>query len=403
MSIGSQPPANSSWEKPVDYAWLCQAYERDLSEKLRQFNQDDDALQYWVPSEDVAESIASLFASLDDGGIRSATLRLNHDDAQRLDRAHLTRILPHKAVNLEFQAEGDVTILTATFAGRLARKADQSESVPDAVRAREANRAMDRKSAATRPAPATFDPPEPQTLTPALNTVLSGLAGQSARSTDAQQVIQVTGHVGAVCLSLDLLPDGVIVNARHAGTSYAASKHLLDGVCRFSRGRPVQELADHGAIWLANQMRLSAAAVPGIRHARTLDPAFVWLDALTRDAAAQWRIKAGRTDFTNDYAAPPSPEWRAKGTDQQIALLNDLLSSLREQRGLSGDAHVVDIEFDIRAVIFFADDFPAGQKALFLLAAERLFKQHADPRLEVYQQERRDASALRRLKQGEAA
>jgi hypothetical protein len=87
---------------------------------------------------------------------------------------------------------------------------------------------------------------------------------------------------------------------------------------------------------------------------------------------------------------------------ERLERLNRIISAaLQETSAPADSAKAVAFEHEVRVVIQFSGDVPGGQKARILMMLERDIKDHADPRLEVHQHERRDDSALRRLKQGE--
>src|SRR5262249_12377627 len=92
-------------------------------------------------------------------------------------------------------------------------------------------------------------------------------------------------------------------------------------------GLTLHELADHGAIRLEARLRNPNAQsrLSGIRLARAGDPAFRWVEVLTRAALADWRLKTGYRALTNEYDFSPRPQWLEASDAQCRAWLSQAI------------------------------------------------------------------------------
>jgi hypothetical protein len=378
----------------IDYDELYRSYHVQLTETLRNFNGDGGELQYWVPKEDVAASLAGLFCSLTEAGHRAASIRLGPDFAAQLDRADAARAFAALGADIAYRAQGaglwlDIDTLQD---GLPAQEATQADAVEQRAKAR----VVDRAQASRRVQAAQPEPAEPVGLPPhyesALRQAVSALPSAEACQTD-----NVPGGL-ALCLDVDATSHAIAA-ASAWGTSNPISTMLLSLLCHLAVGMPVQELADHGAIRLEAALRPSQRPLPGINHPRAIAPAFRWVEHLARAAAADWRRQAGVSRQINEFEPPVSAVWSALGTEERLRRLDGIMHASLLRRNLPTEgAEVVALEYDVRVVVALPSTLEPAQRSPCLLMLECDMKMYAEPQLEVYNQERKDNNVLRRLK-----
>jgi len=161
-------------------------------------------------------------------------------------------------------------------------------------------------------------------------------------------------------------------------------------------GLTLQEAADHGAHHLERRSRpdISHRPVAGVVLPCSADYLFAWVEQLLRRLRQQW----DNSSTLNVYDLRPTAAWLAMDDETRLKHLDAVLAELLAGLGLPSDAaHVLHVQQDVR-VLMHLDAVPSNDKQHLLILAERAFRSKVDPRLEVFIEELKDKSTLRRLK-----
>jgi hypothetical protein len=197
----------------------------------------------------------------------------------------------------------------------------------------------------------------------------------------------------------------IVAAARHDGAMPPLSG-VLDVFCQEIEGKPLQEAADHGAIYALERLRGDALArpVPGILTPRSAGSAFTCCEKLIRSIMAEHSRKTGDRDIANFWNPPISAEWRAKSDAERIAALQVITSKFSAARGLTPDAlRISEIDKTRRVVVEFGPEISYLDKPELLMRLEMDIRQTTGDRLELFMAEAKDSNTIRRLTPDEEA
>jgi hypothetical protein len=220
-------------------------------------------------------------------------------------------------------------------------------------------------------------------------------------STDAATITLLNAEDEGVKLSVGI--DGssrrlMIKTAEHHGARSAVETRTLDALCALVVGRPLQEAADHGAIYAMAALPNDCRKVDGIPTPTNAGAHFVLAQRLIRGihAAARAKFQIGHRD--NAWYLRPKADWLAMTELQQAEQVKPIIAAFLRENGLSEqDAWVSRIERGTRLTIAFSDGVSYSRKPALLMALEtKLRGQTGDP-LELFMDEMKDANKIRRL------
>jgi hypothetical protein len=176
---------------------------------------------------------------------------------------------------------------------------------------------------------------------------------------------------GGAGLSVAAGKDGLVTMARHSGAT-GALRSVLDVVCGYLEGRPLQEGADHAVIRAEAALRDKSKPRPvaGILTPDNADPLFRVPTKLVRDIFKQWAKATGFKPAWNMWDDKPGPMWGTWSEEERRRMAGALLGK---------DVEIVAILNDVRLVVH-SDDKDFGRK---MISLERKLKDSLDPRLEL--------------------
>jgi hypothetical protein len=194
---------------------------------------------------------------------------------------------------------------------------------------------------------------------------------------------------------------GLFETAWHDGPSAPLDRTVLDVFCDVLEGLTPQEAAEHGAHRLLSRLSsdLVGRPVPGICLPSNADPIF----ARPLSMAALLYRSSGLTSGRNAFASPTSLAWSGLESSERLARIDALLQSGLEDVGFPGGiVHRVSLDEDIlnrpiRVTIAFGGDTAAAAKPELTRRCERALRRALEPLLEVYVEELKDQSGIRRL------
>ena len=367
--------------KPIDYEALVTDYQSDMVDKLRSFGPAADFLELWVPDADLAKSLAAMVDAAAAAGTVSFSIFIGRRPAARLDMNALSEALQNQASIawrdenggkvLEFSAIHDARPI---IKNRTAKKIRRKKSRPDAP--------------AARPAAVKDSDEIPDAYAASLKQ--TNLAFEGKIDEEGGLVMVQAAADGAILALLVEPAANLIRMARHRDAATPEPAALLDRFCALIEGLPILEASDHGTIRLEARLRDRAARrpVPGVLSPEAAWSGFALPRALIRGALAAYRGKTGFSSRDNDFDPGAAAEWMGlddKARRQRLAALID-----------PAEATVTAIEHDVRVVVRFAAAMAGCDKQRQMMKMEQAIKAGAEPRLELYLEELKDANIIRR-------
>ena len=139
-----------------------------------------------------------------------------------------------------------------------------------------------------------------------------------------------------LCVTVDAGSNRLIVlEAHHEGASDAVTKRALDSMCGLVVGRPLQEAADHGAIYAMAALPGDCAAVSGIRTPHNAGPAFGLAERLIRKAHAAARSQLNIGHRENAWYLRANTDWLGKDETGPMPAAEAATEKIPTQRPLS--------------------------------------------------------------------
>jgi hypothetical protein len=192
-----------------------------------------------------------------------------------------------------------------------------------------------------------------------------------------------------------LIADAVF-DAPKAGPMAAA----LEGLCEILAGLPVQEARDHAVIRLEFSLRdpRQTHPVQGIVLPQNADTLFRLPSLLVNRLFDDYRTSTGYQPVANLYDPGPRQSWAALSPAERERRVLTVVAAEAPSLGFQeGDVHVVECKFPYAVTVRFGDRLGLPVKRGIALALERRVRERCDPRLEVFCEEKKDLSKLRRV------
>jgi hypothetical protein len=193
-------------------------------------------------------------------------------------------------------------------------------------------------------------------------------------------------------------PRLTVISASFGGARDAGEHRVFERFSSLIIGKPLQEAADHGALYTATSLPDDCAPVEGIRTPRNAGPAFALAERLIRDIHAAARERFTATSRDNNWYPGPSAAWLAKSEVEQAALIKPFIADAMRGCGLPvDDAWISRIERGRRLTIAFADTVSYTLKPGLMMGLERRLRREMGEPLEIFMEDMKDANAIRRL------
>jgi len=191
----------------------------------------------------------------------------------------------------------------------------------------------------------------------------------------------------------------IITDAVHDGAANGPMPAVLDRLCEIVIGSPVQEARDHAIIRLEHSLRGANQAHPvaGIVLPQNADRIFRLPSLLVSRLFEDYIHSTNYRPEMNFYDPGPRPAWAALTPAQREQQVAAVVTAQGEALGVhNGDLQVVEAKRPYAVTVRFGDQLSIPTKRKIALALERLVRQHCDPRLEVFCEEKKDLSTIRR-------
>lgn len=215
--------------------------------------------------------------------------------------------------------------------------------------------------------------------------------------TDATYRASAEGITLAVAISR---VDGTIRRAVHHGVSGPLMRAVLDVFCRTIETMPIQEAAEHGAIYALHRIKDQSMPSPvkGILLPGNGVPVFALPVRLIRVIAESYCQGAGVKFDWNFHDRPFSPRWLTLPRADKLAEIAGLVARFRSARNLDeGEIEILEIDKHDRLIVTFSDQVPMGQKPELMMDLERDIRQRTGERIELFLEVVKDRNQLRRL------
>ena len=350
-------------EKILDYDQLVETYSANLDVTLRGFRPAEEMLDTWVPDEDPIRSLSNLVEAAQLCGSDSIAVRVSNKTLN----GHSADSLSEKLAGL-----GEVTLTQEKNAMVLAIQALQQTAAFRSVRSIYQQKLRARTAHI--------------------------LLKRSLKVQDNQ--IPLRAADGEFSLAWAVLTDQhVIADAVFDGPARGPMGAALDCLCEILAGLPVQEARDHAVIRLEFSLRDSRQSHPiaGIVLPQNADPIFRLPARLVNRLFADYQTSTGYRPVMNFFDPGPKAAWAALLPAEREQRVTTVLESNHARLGLEhGDVQVVECKLPYAVTVRFGDRLGIPAKRGIALSLERLVREKCDPRLEVFCEEKKDLSKLRR-------
>jgi len=217
----------------------------------------------------------------------------------------------------------------------------------------------------------------------------------------AAGTLMVSGAEDGIRLSLTIDSGSsrlIVREARHDGAGDTKTARVLDALCAIIVGRPLQEAADHGVIYVMAALPADCAPIVGIRTPRNAGPAFTLAERLVRQAHAAARQHFDIDHRENAWYLRPDTDWVMKDEAARVAVIKSVVTDfLRTQSLGEDDIFLSRIERGTRVTVGFASTVTYAMKPKLMLALEQQLRRETGNPLELFVEEMKDANKIRRL------
>jgi len=351
-------------DKILDYDKLVEAYNTNLDVTLRGFRPAEEMLDTWVPDENTVHSLVNLVEAAQLCGSKSVAVRVSKK-AIEPESAETVRQKLESLGEAAFTEEKETVVFTIaklqeTSAFRSVRPIYQQK-----LRERYAHIRFKRQ----------------------------------LKVADNQIPLRATAE--QVSLALAVQTDKhIIADAVFDGTGSGPMEAALDQLCEIVIGLPIQEARDHAVIRLEFALRAPGQkhAISGIVLPQNADPLFRLPSALVNRLFDDYGTSTGYQRKPNFFDAGPREVWIKMSPEDREQKLTAAVASARSSLDLQADdVYIVECKHAYAVTVRFGDRLGIPAKRRLALALERVVREKCDPRLELFCEEKKDLSKLRRM------
>ena len=384
---------------------VIESYETGLVDKLRQFGVEGDLFETWVPDPNPAKSIINLMDASNDAGLpANLVVVASRKLLDQLALANLRSELDGRA-NIEILDQGDsVTIFLSGFekmesAEPRVTEGVRSSSVPDELGTDPASK--DQRTAQD------IDHKEKAVAEQSVRNSLYDLSDQvpfkhEGSINNERELCIVVAKKDEHVLELQVdTASHLVQQAMFSGSVPQGLAPLLNRLCESIENRPIQDMSDHAVARLEHQIRnTERRPVPGIVLPLAVDSRFAKLQALVRQALAEYRALTGYLEVSNAFDDDPQATWLDLPDSEKKSQAEEVLRQEAQRLGNSTtEVNVIDIEYNVRVLVRFSGvlALPETDKQPIMMQFEQVLVDNLDPRLELFLEPEQDQSTLRRL------
>jgi len=384
---------------------VIESYETGLVDKLRQFGVGGDLFETWVPDPNPAKSIINLMDASHDAGLpANLVVVASRKLLNQLVLANLQVELDGRAV-IEILDQGDsVKIVLSEFGeGGSSKSRIVGEFMSSFV----------------------LDEPAKKLASEDSQTAVDiGSQEKNAAEQPTQNNLYDLSdhppfkHEGSInnerelCIvvakkenhALELQVDTAshfVQQAMFNGVKSQGLAPLLNRLCEAIENRPIQDMSDHAVARLEHQIRNNQRRpVSGIVLPQAVDNRLSELQALVRQALAEYREFTGYQEITNTFDDDAQATWLDLPDSEKKSQAEEVLRQEAQRLGNSTtEVDVIDIEYNVRVLVRFSGvlALPETDKQPIMMQFEQALVDNLDSRLELFLEPEQDQSALRRL------
>lgn len=392
------PQASPSTET-LDYDELFSSYQRGLVETLRGFGPAQSYLSLWVPDEVPWKGIWNLFdaaASESQKELRvrvRETLELNVDTLQHHLSCFGTPVIERRGEYLILEIL-DLRPARAEQAKKLLNQSPQRAPLS-------ANHAPSRQGNWQSPTKLSQCPYREGMKEASLHCSHESPApANQATQASKTLLIQTHGALGTLWIELDQAEQRVLA-CGHQGATHFEAKGCLDLFCRLAIGRPIRDVLDHGAERTEFGLRKNRAKRPvaGIVLPNNAHPVFGELQATLAALRSQCQaFEESWSQAYNEYDSGAGPTWNALSDEARSDKINALLLDFKARHADQVEAlSLVRLLGGVRVHASLLSSATSEQKAVLVSRLEEELRDHLEPRLELFLEQKKDQNKLRRL------
>lgn len=213
---------------------------------------------------------------------------------------------------------------------------------------------------------------------------------------ETPDVVTVRVSEDGVSLMAAVRPDGIVHAMVYEGAASEVQRGLLEAVCQYGEGKPLQECSDHAVIHVEHRLRdrTQPPPAPGIVIPQNADPAFGLPLRLVRGLFAEWCHRTGQTVRENFYDPAPAASWLALTGEEQSARVQAAI----EQHPMGRGMRVVQFEGVQRVVVRITETLDSLTQQRHLMRMEAHLQERLEPTLQLYLEPRVDQNVLRQGK-----
>jgi hypothetical protein len=350
-------------EKILDYDQLVNAYSANLEATLRGFRPAEELLDTWVPDEDHLRSLSSL--------VEAAQLCRSDSVAVRVSTQTLGS-LTVDAVKEKLGSFGEVAVTqekdAAVFSVSMLQETASFRSV----------RPIYQQKLRARLAVGGFKRP--------------------LRVEGNQIPLRATEEGSSLAIAVKT-DTHIIADAVFEGSARGPMLAALDCLCEILVGLPIQEARDHAVIRLEFSLRDPGQSHPvsGIVLPRNADPIFRLPSILINRLFEDYKTSTKYQPTMNFFDPGPKAAWAALQHGEREERITAAIAARGPALGVQvGEVHVVECKRPYAVTVQFNGNLGIPAKRSMALVLERLVRKECDPRLEVFCEEKKDLSKLRR-------
>lgn len=377
----------------LDYDQLAREYNASLTDKLRGHGVQGTFLEHWVPDEDPARGILNMIEAAETDHLDRVAIYIS---ARTIDESGIDRLrkMVEGLAAINAAAQGAGFVIEAYDIGRQkvsARRRDDPSSSPATVASiRYAASDELRQSVGIHPSLAA------KLITLSRAITHEGMAEASPGST--RHIFEQDGAT----VSIDVLDDGRVAQARHRSIASADRRMVVDLMCRLIEGRTVQDASDHAGVLAIDALRPAGQPVPGVLLVANAGTEIAAALRLIRGACRPY-LTGHSTGTANFFEKPPSAEWLATAPATRLSRIEVAIASfVSERKWLVDTIRTLSLDQDllgypVRVLIELDDILPTHAKPSVLRDLERWLKRFVEPKLQVHLAPLKDKNSIRRL------
>lgn len=369
----------------LKYEELVKSHWERLNSKLRMFSEDagPEFLDTWVPDEDHTISIFGIFEAAANVNVTDLAVVIKPETAKGVNPAALKEKLAILG-EMGISQRGSDTVITLKFS-----KAKSGLGAVNKIQAKKKTVAaidMARANGA-KDIPLVHEVHKAGIEKAAKNIRFEGKAQAGAD----QELFEASDS--GVTLGVVINKKGIVVTAKHQGAKETAHKAILDQMCEFLPGRPLQEGRDHVIIRIENKFRNPNIKWPvqGLVTAENTSSAFKLPQDLIRKVFKNYVEKDRVKVEWNFWDDPASDTWMNASKEQKMEKAQEVLRHAAQELGVDPKiVEVVDVVNHTRIMIGYNVNTIKLDFASKMIKMEKMAKELLEPRLELHLEDLED-------------